>query len=613
VSPAVFLDARPAVRVVIALPTNGAEFVVPFSVEAQAYLSNAFLLGSVRGVEFVADRTNRLFLDRDPPYACPLNSLTPAGLHTLTAFVEDDFGRTPSPDVQVRVYTNVPAVVMGTVRDCALPAAAPVRLDARVDSGGLPARLFSVRWEQRSGPGRAVFGDPDAAATTVAFDAGGDYLVDLCLSYGNVVRSNTVKFTVLATNAPNAIGYAESFERFADGASLRGVAGWFAGYNGDAVVVATNYAMSGRGRYPLPGAEHGRVAVVHAAVTNRFHRSAGHTNVWIDMIFGPRPWPVNERPPRDTNAQFRICLDSATNLVVWNCPDPARRPGSNDWTCVPRPEAIDRLPFRLTLHGRYAPDEHGYGRFEIYANGQRVTNPAPHFAFANTNRSFLSGLAFDGTTLVDDLCVDSRNPFGLVLIRATAGDNGTIAPAGDVYVEANGGTNFVITPSAFFHVARLLVDGTNVGRSRAYVFTNVAGPRAIRAEFAENIATNGTPERWLARYFPEATDWRAAAMSDADADRMVAWQEYIAGTDPSRPDSFLREMRRGTGPGAPAVLWRSVSNRMYAVYRATDLPAPWPVPAVTSGIPAHPSGTNAWQDPRPPGGPTFYRIGVTLP
>jgi len=69
-------------------------------------------------------------------------------------------------------------------------------------------------------------------------------------------------------------------------------------------------------------------------------------------------------------------------------------------------------------------------------------------------------------------------------IVASAGPNGSIAPAGSVVVNQGGSQAFTITPDPTYHVADVLVDGVSVGAVTSYTFTNVAANHTIAASFA---------------------------------------------------------------------------------------------------------------------------------
>ncbi len=66
---------------------------------------------------------------------------------------------------------------------------------------------------------------------------------------------------------------------------------------------------------------------------------------------------------------------------------------------------------------------------------------------------------------------------------ASAGVNGTISPLGTTTVMEGSDFTMTITPDANFGIATLTVDGSPVGTTTAYTFTNVTAPHTISATF----------------------------------------------------------------------------------------------------------------------------------
>ena len=94
------------------------------------------------------------------------------------------------------------------------------------------------------------------------------------------------------------------------------------------------------------------------------------------------------------------------------------------------------------------------------------------------------------------LQINALPTFGIL---ATAGANGTIAPAGLQTVKQGHAQSFTIAAAANYHVADVTVDGASVGPVASYTFTNVSGGHLIDATFAVdafditvNAATNGS-------------------------------------------------------------------------------------------------------------------------
>lgn len=74
-------------------------------------------------------------------------------------------------------------------------------------------------------------------------------------------------------------------------------------------------------------------------------------------------------------------------------------------------------------------------------------------------------------------------------ITATAGDNGSISPAGASVYRGDDQT-FTITPNEGYEVADVLVDGSSVGAVSTYTFENVTGNHSISATFKPKVVTH---------------------------------------------------------------------------------------------------------------------------
>lgn len=68
-------------------------------------------------------------------------------------------------------------------------------------------------------------------------------------------------------------------------------------------------------------------------------------------------------------------------------------------------------------------------------------------------------------------------------ITASAGENGTIDPAGEVKVDEGASQVFTITANSNYEVADVLVDGESVGAVTTYTFEDVTGNHTIAASF----------------------------------------------------------------------------------------------------------------------------------
>lgn len=70
-------------------------------------------------------------------------------------------------------------------------------------------------------------------------------------------------------------------------------------------------------------------------------------------------------------------------------------------------------------------------------------------------------------------------------INATAGNGGTITPAGNVSVVCGGSQTFAIAANEDYMISDVLVDGQSIGSQSSYTFTNVDANHTISATFAE--------------------------------------------------------------------------------------------------------------------------------
>lgn len=116
-----------------------------------------------------------------------------------------------------------------------------------------------------------------------------------------------------------------------------------------------------------------------------------------------------------------------------------------------------------------------------------------------------------------------------------------MSPDGDQVVGWGSTNLFTLTASNWYHVASVVVDGTNVGPPDTFTFGDVVADHTLVANFAPDLATNQTPNWWLYQANPDwSTNFDAAAIADADGDGQLTWQEYLAGTDPRNPASVFR-------------------------------------------------------------------------
>jgi hypothetical protein len=112
-----------------------------------------------------------------------------------------------------------------------------------------------------------------------------------------------------------------------------------------------------------------------------------------------------------------------------------------------------------------------------------------------------------------------------------------------------------------------------VGQEGIYssVITNFVGSATTtNAALIIDSDRDGLPDSWEIAHGLNPTN-SADANLDSDGDQMTNAQEYIAGTDPRDPQSYLR-LEAAAPAGAGAVLaFVAVSNRTYSVLFRTNV------------------------------------------
>ena len=204
----------------------------------------------------------------------------------------------------------------------------------------------------------------------------------------------------------------------------------------------------------------------------------------------------------------------------------------------------------------------------------------------------------------------------LYSIEATAGPNGAIAPSGTVQVVEGGTTNFVITADTYWHVADVATNNASIGAVADFMWSNVTADGTIHADFAADLAAEGTPHHWLALH--GRTDGGTYTFDQAELRVMgphnfTAGQEYIADTDPNDPEDYFRIVAFSNGPPITVTFEPGSTERAYTLLTTDDL-----ISGVWTNVPGSVrrpgiGGIGSMQDTNPPPQRSFYIIQVEMP
>jgi hypothetical protein len=194
-----------------------------------------------------------------------------------------------------------------------------------------------------------------------------------------------------------------------------------------------------------------------------------------------------------------------------------------------------------------------------------------------------------------------------VTLTASAGAGGTVSPT-NATVSIGDSTNIVITASNYYRIAAVVTNGGNIGvafnnNSTSYtlILSNQIGAVTVTATFVQQVVTNpaasgaNVPYSWMAGYglTNSGATFDQAAVVDHDGDGLTAWQEYIAGTDPTNTTSGFKAAQATRN----VITWSPVSGRVYSVYWSTNLVKGFTMKQDNILYPTN-SYTNATPDPR---------------
>ncbi|GEM_PF-1235997 len=198
-------------------------------------------------------------------------------------------------------------------------------------------------------------------------------------------------------------------------------------------------------------------------------------------------------------------------------------------------------------------------------------------------------------------------------LASTGGLHGSVTvPSG--WQPAGATTAITATADGYYHFTNWTGDVSGPDVQANPLNLLIDAPKAVTAHFAENLTTNtGTPEWWLAQYglTNGGVSFEQAAADDTDRDGEAAWEECVAGTDPTNRVSALGIHDIELSGTLIEIEWPSVSGRLYSVFCATNLPVgEFNLLGTASNLQATPD-VNTYTNTTDTNVPVlFYRIGV---
>lgn len=136
-------------------------------------------------------------------------------------------------------------------------------------------------------------------------------------------------------------------------------------------------------------------------------------------------------------------------------------------------------------------------------------------------------------------------------LSVTSGVHG-VASAASNWWDSGTFATATATPDQYYHFTSWT--GT-VSSTTNPLSVQMNGPQSVTSLFDANLATNSTPEWWLASFNLTSLTWDVQAMSDPDGDKVFTWQEFAADTNPTNPLSFLGFTRVNPITGGIDLAW----------------------------------------------------------
>ncbi len=189
------------------------------------------------------------------------------------------------------------------------------------------------------------------------------------------------------------------------------------------------------------------------------------------------PYQVKVTATENTNA-----TNSSTVEFTWiidNSGNPMARAEATPLT--------GQAPLNVTFTGSGSADDKGIAEYQwdfgdALTSSSNLADPSFTFTESGTFNVKLTVTDVDGNTDSESLEI-VVDPKPVYTIEATAGENGSISPNGEIEVVEGADQVFTITPNEGYAITEVSVDGISQGAIDTFTFNEVNAPHTIEAIF----------------------------------------------------------------------------------------------------------------------------------
>lgn len=118
-------------------------------------------------------------------------------------------------------------------------------------------------------------------------------------------------------------------------------------------------------------------------------------------------------------------------------------------------------------------------------------------------------------------------------------------------------------------------DSSSYGNDPANWFVSAPTPGQNNTTTPDDANGDGLPDAWQTQFFGSSTSPQAVPEADPDGDGFSNLQEYLAGTDPTNPNSYLKVDSIQVNQTQVLIEFKAMAGKSYSILYNSDLGSHW--------------------------------------